>query len=48
MKRARCGETNVLGVLAVCQAMPPLVREALAARIVNGSSGVGSLILPAS
>jgi NAD(P)-dependent dehydrogenase (short-subunit alcohol dehydrogenase family) len=36
-------ETNVFGVLAVYQAMLPLLREAPAARIVNISSGVGSL-----
>jgi NAD(P)-dependent dehydrogenase (short-subunit alcohol dehydrogenase family) len=36
-------ETNVFGVLAVTQAMLPLLREAPAARIVNMSSGVGSL-----
>jgi len=36
-------ETNVFGVLAVTQAMLPLLREAQAARIVNVSSGVGSL-----
>jgi NAD(P)-dependent dehydrogenase (short-subunit alcohol dehydrogenase family) len=36
-------ETNVYGVLAVTQAMLPLLREAPAARIVNVSSGVGSL-----
>jgi NAD(P)-dependent dehydrogenase (short-subunit alcohol dehydrogenase family) len=36
-------ETNVFGVLAVYQAMLPLLRESLAARIVNVSSGVGSL-----
>ena len=36
-------ETNVFGVLAVTQAMLPLLREAKAARIVNVSSGVGSL-----
>jgi NAD(P)-dependent dehydrogenase (short-subunit alcohol dehydrogenase family) len=36
-------ETNVFGVLAVTQAMLPLLREATAARIVNVSSGVGSL-----
>jgi NAD(P)-dependent dehydrogenase (short-subunit alcohol dehydrogenase family) len=36
-------ETNVLGVIAVTQAMLPLLREAPAARIVNVSSGVGSL-----
>ncbi len=40
--RAVC-ETNVFGVLAVTQAMLPLLREAPAARIVNVSSGVGSL-----
>ena len=36
-------ETNVLGVLAVYQAMLPLLRESSDARIVNVSSGVGSL-----
>jgi NAD(P)-dependent dehydrogenase (short-subunit alcohol dehydrogenase family) len=36
-------ETNVFGVLAVTQAMLPLLREAPTARIVNVSSGVGSL-----
>ena len=36
-------ETNVLGTLAVYQAMLPLLREAPAARIVNVSSGAGSL-----
>jgi NAD(P)-dependent dehydrogenase (short-subunit alcohol dehydrogenase family) len=36
-------ETNVFGVLAVYQAMLPLLREAPVARIVNVSSGVGSL-----
>ncbi len=36
-------ETNVFGALAVYQAMLPLLREAAAARIVNVSSGVGSL-----
>ncbi|HEY1447759.1 MAG TPA: SDR family NAD(P)-dependent oxidoreductase, partial [Caulobacteraceae bacterium] len=36
-------ETNVFGALAVYQAMLPLLREAPAARIVNVSSGVGSL-----
>lgn len=36
-------ETNVFGTLAVYQAMLPLLREAPAARIVNVSSGVGSL-----
>ncbi|WP_165225883.1 SDR family oxidoreductase [Aquisphaera insulae] len=36
-------ETNVFGPLAVFQAMLPLLREAPAARIVNVSSGVGSL-----
>jgi len=38
-------ETNVFGVLAVTQAMLPLLREAPAARIVNVSSSVGSLAL---
>jgi NAD(P)-dependent dehydrogenase (short-subunit alcohol dehydrogenase family) len=36
-------ETNVFGVLAVYQAMLPLLRASLDARIVNVSSGVGSL-----
>jgi NAD(P)-dependent dehydrogenase (short-subunit alcohol dehydrogenase family) len=36
-------ETNVFGVLAIYQAMLPLLREAPQARIVNVSSGVGSL-----
>ncbi len=36
-------ETNVFGVLAVYQAMLPLLRESTDARIVNVSSGVGSL-----
>jgi NAD(P)-dependent dehydrogenase (short-subunit alcohol dehydrogenase family) len=36
-------ETNVFGVLAVYQAMLPLLRESADARIVNVSSGVGSL-----
>jgi NAD(P)-dependent dehydrogenase (short-subunit alcohol dehydrogenase family) len=36
-------ETNVFGALAVYQAMLPLLREAPQARIVNVSSGVGSL-----
>ncbi len=40
-------ETNVFGVLAVYQAMLPLLREAPAARIVNVSSGVGSLAMTA-
>ena len=36
-------ETNVFGVIAVTQAMLPLLREASAARIVNISSTGGSL-----
>ena len=36
-------ETNVFGVLAVYQAMLPLLRDSSDARIVNVSSGVGSL-----
>jgi NAD(P)-dependent dehydrogenase (short-subunit alcohol dehydrogenase family) len=40
-------ETNVFGVLAVTQRMLPLLREAPAARIVNVSSGAGSLTLNA-
>jgi NAD(P)-dependent dehydrogenase (short-subunit alcohol dehydrogenase family) len=38
-------ETNVFGVVAVTQAMLPLLREAPAARIVNVSSSTGSLTL---
>ena len=38
-------ETNVFGVLAVYQAMLPLLREAPQARIVNVSSGAGSLTM---
>lgn len=40
-------ETNVFGVVAVTQAMLPLLREAPAARIVNVGSGAGSLTLNA-
>ncbi|MGH7137694.1 MAG: SDR family oxidoreductase [Pirellulales bacterium] len=40
-------ETNVFGVIAVTQAMLPLLREAPAARIVNVSSPAGSLTLNA-
>ena len=36
-------DTNVFGVLAVYQAMLPLLRETPETRIVNVSSGVGSL-----
>ncbi|WP_243061950.1 SDR family NAD(P)-dependent oxidoreductase [Humibacter sp. RRB41] len=36
-------ETNVFGTLAVYQAMIPLLRKSSDARIVNVSSGVGSL-----
>jgi NAD(P)-dependent dehydrogenase (short-subunit alcohol dehydrogenase family) len=36
-------ETNVFGVIAVTQAMLPLLRKSEAARVVNVSSGVGSL-----
>ena len=38
-------ETNVFGVLAVYQAMLPLLRETPQSRIVNVSSGVGSLTM---
>ena len=38
-------ETNVFGVVAVIQAMLPLLREAPATRIANVSSGAGSLTL---
>ncbi len=40
-------ETNVFGVIAVTQAMLPLLREAHAGRIVNVSSSSGSLTLNA-
>lgn len=40
-------ETNVFGVIAVTQAMLPLLRQAPAARIVNVSSRGGSLTLNA-
>lgn len=40
-------ETNVFGVIAVTQALLPLLRQAPAARIVNVSSNVGSLGLNA-
>ena len=40
-------ETNVFGVIAVTQAMLPLLRGAPAGRIVNVTSGVGSLTLNA-
>jgi len=36
-------ETNVFGVIAVTQAMLPLLRKGKSQRIVNVSSGVGSL-----
>ncbi|KJS15103.1 MAG: dehydrogenase [Hoeflea sp. BRH_c9] len=38
-------ETNVFGVLAVTQAFVPLLRKSDAARIVNVSSGLGSLTM---
>jgi NAD(P)-dependent dehydrogenase (short-subunit alcohol dehydrogenase family) len=38
-------ETNVFGVIAVTQAMLPLLREAPSARIVNVSSSSGSLTI---
>jgi len=40
-------ETNVFGVIAVTQALLPLLREAPAGRIVNLSSAMGSLTLNA-
>lgn len=40
-------ETNVFGVLAVTQAMLPFLRKSGAGRIVNVSSGIGSLTLNA-
>jgi NAD(P)-dependent dehydrogenase (short-subunit alcohol dehydrogenase family) len=41
----RVMETNFLGTLAVTQAMLPLLRKSNAGRIVNVSSGLGSLTL---
>jgi len=41
----RLFETNVFGVIAVTQAMLPLLRDAPAARIVNVASSGGSLTL---
>lgn len=41
----RVFETNVFGVIAVTQAMLPLLRESPAARVVNLSSTSGSLTL---
>ena len=39
----RTYETNVFGVFAVTQAMLPLLRKSAAGRVVNMSSGLGSL-----
>jgi NAD(P)-dependent dehydrogenase (short-subunit alcohol dehydrogenase family) len=36
-------ETNFLGAVAVTEAMLPLMRKSAAGRIVNVSSGLGSL-----
>jgi NAD(P)-dependent dehydrogenase (short-subunit alcohol dehydrogenase family) len=44
----RVMRTNFLGVLAVTQAMLPLLRKSAAGRIVNVSSGLGSLTRTAS
>jgi NAD(P)-dependent dehydrogenase (short-subunit alcohol dehydrogenase family) len=41
-------ETNVFGTMAVIQAMLPLLRRADSARIVNLSSGLGSITLAAT
>lgn len=41
-------ETNVFGVLAVTQAFVPLLRKSKGARIVNVSSGLGSLTINAT
>jgi NAD(P)-dependent dehydrogenase (short-subunit alcohol dehydrogenase family) len=43
----RSMETNFLGTLTLTRAMLPLIREAPAGRIVNVSSGLGSLTLNA-
>jgi NAD(P)-dependent dehydrogenase (short-subunit alcohol dehydrogenase family) len=39
----RCFETNVFGVVAVTEAMLPFLRKSKSPRIVNISSGLGSL-----
>jgi NAD(P)-dependent dehydrogenase (short-subunit alcohol dehydrogenase family) len=44
----RVMRTNFLGVLAVTQAMLPLLRKSAAGRVVNVSSGLGSLTRTAS
>jgi len=44
----RTYETNVFGVIAVTKAMLPLLRKAEAGRIVNMSSGAGSLTFTSS
>ena len=36
-------ETNILGALRMCEAFLPLLRKGEQARIVNVSSGAGSL-----
>jgi NAD(P)-dependent dehydrogenase (short-subunit alcohol dehydrogenase family) len=41
-------ETNVFGVMAVTQSMVPLLRRSQAGRIVNVSSGLGSLTVNAA
>ena len=41
-------ETNVFGVLSVTQAFVPLLRKSAAGRIVNVSSGLGSLAINAA
>ncbi len=41
----RVYDTNVFGVVAVTNAMLPLLRKAAAGRIVTMSSGLGSLSL---
>lgn len=41
----RIFDTNFFGALRVAQAMLPLLRKAAAGRIVNVSSGLGSLVL---
>lgn len=43
----RVYETNVFGVVAVTNALLPLLRKSAAGRIVNVSSGLGSLTLSA-
>ncbi len=44
----RTYDTNVFGVISVIQAMLPLLKKAQAGRIVNLSSGLGSIVTAAT